>query len=229
MKIAVATLGAAAIVVFAPLTAEAGHRCEGKAVACYEKVRMPDFYRTVERRVLVRPARTDVYHRPAVVGRRLERVVVEPGRVHHVVRPAVYSTVVQKKLVVPASVEYRTAPAVVRTVHETVVVKPGRERWVHKVDRHGRETKCLVRTEPVTKVVPREVVVRPAVTVPVVRPAVYAAVPRTVLVRPESAVPVYEPPVTRLVDRPVVLRPAETHVVARPAEFAVERHAVRVR
>jgi len=226
------TAAAAVALIAAPgfsTAAEAGHRCRGEAIACYQKVKRPDIYRTVERRVMVRPARTEAYHSPAVVVNRAEHVVVEPGRLHHVHRPAVLGTVMQRKLVAPASISYHTTPAVVRTVHEDVVVHGGHQRWVTKHDRHGREIKCLVRTPAKTRTVARQVVVRPAVTVPVVQPAVYAHVPRTVVVRPATTVPVYEPPVTAVVHRPVVLRPAETHVVTRPAEYAIERHAVRVR
>lgn len=206
-----------------------GYSCRGQAVACYEKVRLPDIYKTVERPVVLRPATERMEHVPPVIGRRLEREVIAHGRVYALPLAPVYSAVVRRELVQPGSVAYRMTPPVVRTVHEDVVVRPGRTRWVHQRDRHGREIKCLEKSAPLTRTVARQVIVDPGRRVPVFTPPVYADVPRTVLVRPAGVRHVYEPPVTRVVERMVVLRPAQARVWVEPPIYGVARHTVKVR
>ena len=95
---------AAAALAGAALPANAGGGCRGQAVACYEKVRLPDVYRTVERPVVLRPARQRVVHVPAVIGTRVERQIVAPGRIHAVHQPAVHCTIMRREMVAPASV-----------------------------------------------------------------------------------------------------------------------------
>jgi hypothetical protein len=211
------------------LPAAGGHDCRGYGSACFEKVRLPDAYRTVERPVMVRPPVNRVVHVPALVGTRLERELVAPGRVHAVPVPPVYGTVMRREMVAPATVTYRTIPPVVRSVREEVLVRPGHARWVHKRDRHGREIKCLERSRPVTPTVARQVVVHPGARVPVVAPAIYRDVPRTVIMRPAGVRHVVEPAITRLVERPVIVRPAHARIVTEPPVWAVERQRVRVR
>lgn len=87
-----------------------GHGCRGKAVACYEKVRLPDVYKTIERPVVVKPAREHVVRVPAVVGTRLEREIVAPGRVHAVPVAPVYGTLMRREMVAPGTVSYRSTP-----------------------------------------------------------------------------------------------------------------------
>jgi hypothetical protein len=120
-------------------------------------------------------------------------------------------------------------PPVVERVQETVVVRPGRSRWIYKRDRYGREIKCLVRTQPVTRIVARDVLVDPGRRVAVFTPPVYADVPRPVLLRPAGVQNFYEPPVTRFVARPVILKPAETRVIVEPPVYRMTRSTVRVR
>ena len=86
---------------------------------CYEKVRTPDVYQTVERPVVVHPGYREVVRLPAVTAVRTERVEVSPARVltHNV--PAVYGTIMRREMVAPASVSYvATAPIVRRMFDE---------------------------------------------------------------------------------------------------------------
>ena len=88
----------------------------GRAVECYDRVRVPDTYATVERPVIVRPGFREVVQMPPVVSVRHERVVVAPARVHTVREPALYATAIQRVEVAPAQVHYAVAPPVIRTI-----------------------------------------------------------------------------------------------------------------
>lgn len=211
-------------------TAQAFDRgCGGHAVACYEKVRTPDVYATVARKVVVRPASREVVETPAIYGRRASRVVVDPARVHAVREPALYTTRLKRVLIRPARVSYEQVPATVRTVRERVQVSDGGYRWEHRRSLFGRERLCKVRGRPVYKTVTREVVVRPAERIRHVAPAVYEHVPERILVREARTRKVYTPAVTAIVHKNVLLKPAERHVIHRPAIVGTEHERVRVR
>jgi len=74
----------------------------GGAVECYEKVRQPDVYATVTRPVIVRPALSGIYHRPAVMGVRAAKVMLQPGHWQTVRTRAVYTDNVERVMVAPA-------------------------------------------------------------------------------------------------------------------------------
>lgn len=196
---------------------------------CYEKVRHPDVYRQVERRVVVRPAVREVVTTPPVIATRAHTVMVRPASVTHVPVPAIYGTTVRRVMVRPAQVHYTHVPPVVRTVRETHVVQPGGYRWEHRRSRFGRERKCKVPVAAVTQTITRQVVVAPAQAIPHVTPAVYRDVVRPVVIQPAALRPVYTPPVYGTVHRPVVVRPAEHHVIEHPAVVRTERDHVLVR
>lgn len=144
--------------------------CHGRA-ECYDRVRLPDVYRTVERPVVVRPGYRRVYETRPVVVVRPERVMVAPGRV-----------------------DYAMTPPVTRTVLQEVVVRRGGYRWETTWGPHG-ERRCKVPVPPEVKVVPREVVVSPGRRVRMVTPPVYAVQNRAVAVRPGQRYVVDQPPV----------------------------------
>ncbi len=153
----------------------------GHAVECYEKVRQPDVYTHVTRPVIIRPALTGIYTRPAVMGARSEKVVLQPGHWQTVRTPAVYADKVERVMVAPAQTTYVDAPAVTRTVRESVVVQPASVRWEHRRGFLGHgERMCKVVVPPVVRHVEREVVVQPARRVAHVTPAVYEHVSRRV-------------------------------------------------
>lgn len=138
---------------------------------CYDRVRLPDVYATVDRPVVVRPGYRDVYDIDPVVVVRPERVMVQPPRV-----------------------VYRERPPVVRTVLQEVVVRPGGYAWHSTWGPYG-ERRCKVPVPPEIKVVPREVVVRPGRLEAVALPPVYAPYNRVVAVRPPRQLVVDHPPV----------------------------------
>jgi hypothetical protein len=138
---------------------------------CYDKVRLPDVYRTVDRPVIVRPGYREVVETRPVVYVRPERVVVQPARV-----------------------DYVMTPPVTRTVFQEVVVRRGGYRWASTYGPYG-ERRCKVPVPAEVKVVPREVVVRPGRRVRMVTPPVYAYQNRAVAVRPAQRVVYDYPPV----------------------------------
>jgi len=138
---------------------------------CYDKVRLPDVYATVDRPVVVRPGTRDVYDIDPVVVVRPQRVMVEPPRV-----------------------VYREGPPIVRTVLQEVVVRPGGYEWHSTWGPYG-ERRCKVPVPPEIKVVPRTVVVRPGRLEAITLPPVYASYNRVVAVRPPRQLVVDHPPV----------------------------------
>jgi len=203
--------------------------CAEHTLACYEKVRRPDVYATVERPVVVAPARREVQHVPAVIQERPYRVEVAPQRVREIREPAIYDTVRRHQLVQPARVSYVEQPAVIERVYETVVTHPGGVAWQRSVGRDGVERMCAVRVAPRTATVARDVVVAPARRVAVSTPAVYREVETPVLVRPAHVRHEVEPAQYAVAHRRVVLRPASTVIVDHPPVIGVTRQAVLVR
>jgi hypothetical protein len=138
---------------------------------CYDKVRLPDVYRTVDRPVLVRPGYREVIETEPVVVVRPERVLIEPRRVG-----------------------YEMTPPVTRTVFQEIVVRPAGYRWETTYGPYG-ERRCKVPVPAEIKVVPREVLVEPSRRVRVDMPAVYGVRERVVAVRPARRVVLDYPPV----------------------------------
>lgn len=143
--------------------------CRG--AECYDKVRLPDVYRTVDRSVVVRPGYRHVVETEPVVVVRPERVMVAPGRV-----------------------TYATTAPVTRTVMQEIVVRRAGYRWESTWGPYG-ERRCKVRVPAEVKLVPREVLVRPGRRVRVVTPPVYAVRERAIAVRPAQRYVVDHPPV----------------------------------
>lgn len=138
---------------------------------CYDKVRLRDVYRTVDRPVIVRPGYREIVEtRPAVVVRP-ERVMLQPGRV-----------------------DYVMSPPVTRTVFQEIVVRRGGYRWKTTYGPYG-ERRCKVPVPAEVKVVPREIVVAPGRPVRLVTPPVYGYQNRALAVRPAQRIVYDYPPV----------------------------------
>lgn len=159
-------------VVSLSIAASPAQACRGGA-ACYDRVRLPDVYRTVDRPVVVRRGYREVYETEPVVVVRPERVMIAPGRV-----------------------DYAMMPPVTRTEYREVVVRRAGWRWERTWGPYG-ERRCKVPVPAETKLVAREVVVRPARAVPVVTPPVYGVRQRALAVRPAARYVVDHPPVVR--------------------------------
>lgn len=170
----------AALLLVLEITVTPAQACRGE---CYDKVRLPDVYRTVDRPVVLRPGFREVVETDPVVVMRAERVMVAPRRV-----------------------DYVMTPPVMRTVMQEIVVRRGGYRWKTTYGPYG-ERRCKVPVAAEVKVVPREVVVAPGRRVRVVSPPVYALRERAVAVRPaQRLVYDYPPVVTRERARVLVRR-----------------------
>ncbi|MCC7253111.1 hypothetical protein [Hyphomicrobium sp.] len=160
---------------------------------CYDKVRLPNVYRTIDRPVVVRPGYREVVETRPVVVVRPERVIVQPARV-----------------------DYVRTPPVTRTVLQEVVVRRAGYRWATTYGPYG-ERRCKVPVPAEVKVVPREVVVRPGRRVRLVTPPVYAIQNRAVAVRPAERIVYDYPPVIRRERATVLVRRGGTAWV--PARY----------
>jgi hypothetical protein len=205
-----------------------GDGCGDGAVACYDKVRLPDVYAVRTRPAVVSPGWREVVPSPALYARSTVPVEVRPGRWRTRVHAPVYATRLERVVVAPAGHTYEDVPAVTRRVARTVV-SPGGVTWVRRRGLFGRERLCKVVRAPVTRTVVRDVIVSPARRIAHRTPAVYATVARPVLVRPAVAERVYEPPVHALYSRPVVVRPAGVQLIDHPPVVGVARESVLVR
>lgn len=164
-----AVLAAVAPMAFA---AEPASACRG--VECYDKVELPDVYRTVDRPVVVRRGYREVVEIDPVVVVRPERVLLEPRRVG-----------------------YEMTPPVTRTVFQEIVVRPAGYTWETTYGPYGEERRCKVPVPAEVKVVPREVLVAPGRRVRVVTPPVYGLRERVVAVKPARRLVRDTPPVVR--------------------------------
>jgi hypothetical protein len=159
----------AALFTFALASTTAANACTYGE--CYDKVRVPDVYRTVDRPVVVRPGYREVVETAPVVVVRPERVMLQPPRV-----------------------DYVMTPPVTRTVFQEIVVRRGGYRWKTTYGPYG-ERRCKVPVPAEVKVVPREVLVAPGRRVRVRTPGVYAYQNRAVAVRPAQRIVYDYPPV----------------------------------
>jgi hypothetical protein len=224
---AVAGLAALGIAMSAGSALAGGYGCE--AAECYEKVRRPDVYATVERPVVVRPGYGEVVHTPAAVLERVRRIEMVPGSFNVHREPAVYGSYTSTVMVAPSRTVHEHIPASYRTVQQTEVWRPASVRWERRVDRHGRETMCKVVVPAVTRTVARNVMVSPGQSFARVVPAQFAQVQRPMLVQPARTVQSYNPPVHAFVREPMVVRPAMREVIQHPPVIAYERQEILVR
>jgi hypothetical protein len=82
-------------------------------------VEVPATYKTVEKRVLVTPARTNTIEIPAEYKTVTKTVVKQPATTREVMIPAKYDTVTVTKLAAPASEKRISIPAEYQTVTRT--------------------------------------------------------------------------------------------------------------
>lgn len=93
------------------------------------RVLVPAQYRTVTRRVMVQPERTEERVIPARFDTVQKRVVVEPPQVVERVVPAQFNTVRVRRMVEPPREERIVVPASQRMVERTQLVSPERLAW----------------------------------------------------------------------------------------------------
>jgi hypothetical protein len=204
------------------------HKSGCSSAECYEKVRQPDVYGTVQRPVMLEPGRTELKHLPAAIQVRPQRVEVVPGMWHAQRSPALYGTYQKHVMVQPAHVSTSHTAAVYKTVHEQVSTGD-RVRWERVRDAHGRERLCKVVTPGRTMSMARRVMVSPGHTSQTLVPAVYRPVTRSVLVKPASTHHTFQPPVHQFVDNVNVIRPATVETTRHAPVYGTESQTVLVK
>ena len=163
-------------------------RSEGRTLGCYKKVVERAEYDTVTRRVMVRPAWTEVETTAPIYDVHTEEVMIRPAQTVWVRARPVYRMVMRQVVVRPASIQWIPkrrhlfdreevmckveVPAVVRTIPVGVQVNAG-ERIMHHIP-------------AVTGIKYRRVLVKQGRSHHIAHPAVYRTVRERVLVRPGS-------------------------------------------
>jgi len=164
-----------------------GAGCGGRAVECYDKVRLPDVYATETRSVLLRPAYRSVVPTPPLIRNYAVPVLMRPGRWRTVVAPPVYGMRRERVVVAPAQ----------RVDDEVSVATRGVSSARHVA--HVRPA--------VYGVVERPVLLRPAEARRIYEPPVHGYINRSVVVRPAGLVVFSHPPVVGVTREHVLIRP----------------------
>jgi hypothetical protein len=201
------------------------HKRGCNSAECYEKVRQPDVYSTVQRPVQLQPARTEVVHQPAAIQFRPQRIEVIPGRWHPTHSPALYGHYQKHVMTKAAQVRTHHTPAVYETVREHVAAAP-QVRWQRVRDAHGRERLCKVVIPGRMMSMARRVMVQPAHTSETVIPATYRTVSRPVLVQEAKTRHVYQYPMHQFVTNTNVIRPATAVTVHHQPVYGTEPQTV---
>jgi hypothetical protein len=238
-----AALGASASARTSPGTGHPG---------CYARIAYPPAYRTVtgrvtgppvvryrdvppvvehyQRRILVRPARTE-RETIAPVYRTVWRWIEVPGPARRLVSPPVYRTVTQRRLISPAHLVWRPggtahgfAPGElqargeygsggglpVRPTGEVLcrVLAPARYAWTRRRVMVSPARETTIQAPPHHMRVRDRVLVQPGRTVQHLIPAVYRTVDCTRIVRPAGRQRIVRPGPARLVSRRIPMGPA---------------------
>jgi hypothetical protein len=194
---------------------------------CYEQVRTPPTYRTVQEQVMVSPGASRVEVVPPIYGSQLKQVMVAPAYEKYHVSPPLYRTVTEKVLVSPARKIARTRPAIYDTVHRKVRVDDGGYAWEWRII-NGRRILCKVKRPPSYRVVAETVMVQPARTVYEVVPAQYAYQERQVKVHNGHRERYIVPAQYDYVREQVLIRPAEKRVYQTPPQYRTVSRQVMV-
>ena len=198
---------------------------------CYAMVRRPEQYRTVQKRIVKRPAHERIEVVPARYARGTETVTVQEGYERLEIVPATFKTVTERVLVREASSRWVTTEPRYKTVQERVLVRPARSVWkpgrgpIERIDNATGEIMCLVEEPAIYKTVTRRELVQAPDAREVQVPAQYRTVTRRVIDQPAQVRRVRVPAPARCVPVERVSQPSVVRRVRVPAEY--ETVAVR--
>ncbi|WPD24000.1 MAG: peptidoglycan-binding domain-containing protein [Candidatus Electrothrix scaldis] len=105
--------------------------CAGVYGGCRQEVVIPAEYRTVRKRVVAEPARTETVSIPAEYGTVRKQVMVAPARTEVVTIPPVTQNIRKKVMVAPAQTRSIPVPPEYNTVKVKKLVKPAEETVVN--------------------------------------------------------------------------------------------------
>ena len=202
-----------------------------KAGECYARVLIPEKYKTLEERVLVKEASERFEVIPARYDTVTERVLVKEATSRLEVVPATYETVTETVVVKPASTRIVEVPATYKTITEQVLDKPASTVWKkgsassygtaalsETVNATG-ELMCLVEVPATYKTVQRQVIDTAATTREVTVPEVTKTVERRIVKTPATTREVTIPAVYDEVEVTKLVEPAKQRRIEIPAEY----------
>ena len=194
----------------------------GYPVECYQHVQRKPLYGTVEQRVELYPATTDVQVSAPIVGTRRRWTEVSPETTGVRVVPARYKTIRERVLIEPATTVERRLPPRTEIRYRTEAV-PASYHWEWRTI-GGRRVLCRIKVPAHDRRVAERVAVGPDRVVREKVPAVYGYRDRVIEITPQRreryVIPArYSSEVEQVVLRPGVVR--ETPVA--PAYRTVTR------
>ena len=214
-----------------PPNAEAGE--------CFARVMIPEKYKTVKQKVLVKEASTKLIKIPAKYKKVYKKVLVKEASTKLVTTKPIYKSVTQKVLVSEASSRVLTTTPVYKTITQKVLVAPAHTEWMlgkqyirnalrQKTNATG-EVICLVKVPAKYKLITKKVLVKPACTVTKAIPAKYKLVTKKVLAQPACTRTVALPAVYKKVVTTKLVSPACTKTVSLPAKYKYINKKIKVR
>lgn len=201
---------------------------------CYARVVIPEQYKTELKKVQVSPELEKVEVAPAEYAEVEREVLVSAEWEELVVVPATYKTVEEQVVVKEASKKLVKLPAEYQTVEEKVVIRPAYTTWkkgrgpIEKLDEATGEIMCLVEVPEESKIVSRQVLVKPERTEEVIIPAEYTTITKQVVDVPAHTKSIIHPAVYDKVLVETMVKAPEEIVEVIPAEYAEIEQTVKV-
>ena len=206
---------------------------------CYTRVMIPEKYKIVKQKVLVKEASTKLIKIPAKYKTVYKKVLVKEASTKLVTTKPVYKTVTEKVLVKEAEPKVITTKPVYKTVKQRVLVSPAHTEWKlgkryirealkYKTNATG-EVICLVKIPAKYKIITKKVLVKPACTVTKTMPPKYKIITKKVLVKPATTITKTIPAVYKKVAVKELVSPETTKTVIIPAEYKYINKKVKVK
>ncbi len=214
-----------------PPNAEAGE--------CYARVMIPEKYKIVKQKVLVKEASNKLVKIPPKYKTVYKKVLVKEATTRLVTTKPVYKTVTQKVLVSEPSSKVITTKPIYKTVTQKVLISPAHTEWKvgkryirealkHKTNATG-EIICLVKIPAKYKLVTKKILVKPACQVTKKIPAKYKLVTKKVLVKPACTKTVSIPAVYKKVATKELVAPASIKSIVIPAQYKYINKKIKVK
>ncbi len=214
-----------------PPNAEAGE--------CYTRVMIPEKYKIVKQKVLVKEASTKLIKIPAKFKVVYKNLLVKEASTKLVTTKPIYKSVVNKVLVKEADTKVITKKPIYGYEKEKILVTPTHTEWKvgkrflcnaikHKSNATG-EVICLVKVPACYKIVNKRVVLKPACTITKQIPAQYKLVTKKVLLKPACTITKTIPAVYKKVATKELVTPATTKTIVVPAQYKYINKKVKVK
>ncbi|MFZ4069261.1 MAG: peptidoglycan-binding domain-containing protein [Caulobacterales bacterium] len=247
-KILLASAGIAAALWSGQASAQnmGGYPADAAPGQCFARVLIPEVAETTTEQVIDQAERTEIKLIPAEYAMVDETIVLRPARKELRVIPATYRTESQTVEVEPARTEQTVVPAAMETTMERVMVRPAYTTWKPGNNLFGRgfrgatpagatgdelatgELLCRVEVPAEFKMVPRQVVARPASTQARIIPAQTQVITRQVEATPARVEEINIPAETRTIKVRKMVSAARQEEIRIPATFrTVEKRVVK--